>query len=289
MRHACGSLTAGCGLANSSIRLSLMHGAEPRRKKKRKKKKLPRAPRPRQCCRRLCDHQRQVPTVFPQTLGIPVMMQRQVPTVYSFMLPLQFLDTVFDMPVVVLRQVPGLMVRPQLQSIEGRRLSLSFSRSSSSWSRLFTRPQRFSSCYSISGRRCPCCAGSCRFSGAAVEKTLALPQLQLAGKSVPCYVPPYLAVTRSVFAFGEQDFGLFWVMTSGNVSVLVQHWIHVYVSLRRLLEDFHIFSLSRWTSDPEVDAWCCSPSYFRAMLGSTVAPGDDFVNLSIQPNAWFDT
>ena len=29
------------------------------------------------------------------------------------------------------------------------------------------------------GGRCPCCARSCRFSGAAVEKTLALPQLQL--------------------------------------------------------------------------------------------------------------
>ena len=106
-----------------------------------------------------------VPTVSPQTLGIPVVMQRQVSTMYSFMLPVQFLDAVFDTPVVVLRQVPGLMVqktvvRPQLQSIEGRRLSLSFSRGSSSWSRLFTRPQRFSSCHSISGRRCPCCAGS---------------------------------------------------------------------------------------------------------------------------------
>ena len=33
--------------------------SEPRRKKKRKKKKHPRAPRPRQCCRRLCDPQRQ--------------------------------------------------------------------------------------------------------------------------------------------------------------------------------------------------------------------------------------
>ena len=37
--------------------------SEPRRKKKRKKKTLPRAPRPRQGCRRLCDHQRQVPAV----------------------------------------------------------------------------------------------------------------------------------------------------------------------------------------------------------------------------------
>ena len=80
--------------------------SEPRRKKKRKKKKLPRAPRPRQCCRRPCDHQRQVPAV-----RIPVMMQRQVPTVHSFLLPVQFLDTVLDMPVVVLRQVRGSTVQ----------------------------------------------------------------------------------------------------------------------------------------------------------------------------------
>ena len=105
--------------------------SEPRRKKKRKKKKLPCAPRPRQGCRRLCDHQRQVPVV-----RFPVMMQRQVPTVHSFMLLVQFLDMVLDMPVVVLRQVPGLMVqktvvRPQLPSIYGRRHSLSSSRGSS--------------------------------------------------------------------------------------------------------------------------------------------------------------
>ena len=126
----------------------------PRRKKKRKKKKLPRAPRPRQGCRRLCDHQRQVPAV-----RIPVMMQRQVPTVHSFMLPVQFLD----MPVVVLRQVPGLMVQktvdsPQLQSIAGRRHSLSFRRGRSPWSSLFSRPQRFPYCCS-SGGRCPCYEG----------------------------------------------------------------------------------------------------------------------------------
>ena len=103
--------------------------SEPRRKRKRKKKKLPRAPRPRQGCRRLCDHQ-------------PV--------------------------------VPG-RAGSQVQT---------------------------------------------------VEKTLALPQLQLAGKCVPCYVPPYLAVTRSVFAFGIQDFGLLCVMTSGNVSVFSAYWFN---------------------------------------------------------------
>ena len=61
--------------------------SEPRRKKKRKKKKLPRAPRPRQGCRRLCDHQRHVPAV-----RITVMTQRQVPTLHSFILPVQLLD-----------------------------------------------------------------------------------------------------------------------------------------------------------------------------------------------------
>ena len=67
-----------------------------RKKKKRRKKRLPRSPRPQHGCRRLCDHQRQDPTVS-QTLGIPVVTQRQVPTVHSFMLPVQFLDTVLDM------------------------------------------------------------------------------------------------------------------------------------------------------------------------------------------------
>ena len=92
-----------------------------RKKKKRRKKRLPLSPRPQHGCRRLCDHQRQVPVVRSS-----VVTQRQVPTVHSFMLPVQFLDTVFDMPVVVLRQVLGLMVlktvvRPQLLSIVGRR------------------------------------------------------------------------------------------------------------------------------------------------------------------------
>ena len=175
------------------------------------------------------------------------------------MLPVQFLDTVLDMPVAVLRQVPGLMVqitvvRPQLQSIEGCRHFLSFSRGSSPWSRLFTRPQRFFSCYSISGGRCPCCAGSCRFSGAAVEKTLALSQLQLVEKSVPFYVPSYLAVTRSVFAFGVQDFGLFWVMTSGNVPVFSAYRFNTgYMSTSVYGGFWNIFT----------------PSYFSAMLGST--------------------
>ena len=135
-----------------------------RRRKKRKKKKLPKSG----CrlfppgCGRPCDHASD--PVHPQTIGLPVVMaQRQVSTVHALQLQVPFLDTVSDMPGVVLREVPGLMVqktvvRPQLQSIYGRRHSLSFSRGSSPWSSL-SRPQRFSSCCSISGGRCPCCVG----------------------------------------------------------------------------------------------------------------------------------
>ena len=61
------------------------------------------------------------------------MMQRLVPTVHSFMVPVQFLDKVLDMAVVVLRQVlrsivPKTVVVPQLHFIGGLRLSLSFRR-----------------------------------------------------------------------------------------------------------------------------------------------------------------
>ena len=98
-----------------------------RKRKKRRKKKLPRCTLPPQGCRCLCDHLRQDPTV-PQTPGFPVVTQRQVPTVHSFMLPVLFLDTVPDMSVVVLLQVLGFMVqntvvRPQLLFIGGRLLS----------------------------------------------------------------------------------------------------------------------------------------------------------------------
>ena len=145
--------------------------SEPRRKKKRKKKKLPRAPRPRQGCRRLCDHQRHVPAV-----RIAVVTQRQVPTVHLFMLPIQFLDKVLDMPAVVLRQVLRSMVQktvesPQLHFIDGRRHSLSFRRGRSSWSRLFSGSSRFRSCRSFFRWSMSLLCWSCRFSGAAVEKT----------------------------------------------------------------------------------------------------------------------
>ena len=95
----------------------------------------------------------------------------------------------------------------------------------SPWSSLLSRSWRFHSCCLFWWSMSLLCE-SCRFSGAAVEKPLALPQLQLVEKSVVLYVPSYLAVTCSVFAFGVQDSGLFWVMTSGNVPVFSAYWFN---------------------------------------------------------------
>ena len=58
-----------------------------------------------------------------QTPNIPVVTQRQVPTVHT----LHVLLEVVDMPVVVLRQVRGSTIQktvvvPQLQFLDGRRL-----------------------------------------------------------------------------------------------------------------------------------------------------------------------
>ena len=86
---------------------------------------------PRQGCCRPCDHAAQVPAVLrvpgPSdsvpllTLGIPVVSQRQVPTVHS----LQVLLEVVEAPVVVQRQVRGSLVQkavvvPQSQFFGGR-------------------------------------------------------------------------------------------------------------------------------------------------------------------------
>ena len=103
---------------------SSMPSLRRRKRKKRRKKRLLR----RHGCRRPCVHQRQVPAVrfsLFQALGTPVVTQRQLPTVHSFILPVLLLDKVLDMPVVVPRQVSGLMVQktadsPQLQSFAGR-------------------------------------------------------------------------------------------------------------------------------------------------------------------------
>ena len=138
------------------------------------------------------------------------MMQRLLPTVHSFILPVQLLDKVLDVPVVVLRQVRGFMVQktvvvPQLQFIVGRR---HFFRAADAdpHGPVCSADHGDYTVAAYFGGRCPCCAGSCRFSGAAVEKTLALPQLQLVEKSV--------------------DSGLFWVMTSGNVPVFSAYWFN---------------------------------------------------------------
>ena len=129
-----------------------------RKRKKKRKQKLPLCALPRHGCRRLCDHQRQVPAV-----RIPVMMQRQVPTVHSFLLPVQFLDTVLDMPVVVLRQVHGFMVqktvvRPQLQFIVGRRHSFRAADADPHGPDC-SADHGDSTVAAYFGGRCPCCAG----------------------------------------------------------------------------------------------------------------------------------
>ena len=187
---------------------------------KRRKRKLPKSSS-RSSSRhgRPCDHQRRVPEEV-RFHGASDSVHRRC------------LDSL-----VVQRQVRGFLVRktvvvPQLQFIVGRQHPL-LAANADPHGPVCSADHGDSTVAAYFGGRCPCCAGSCRFSGAAVEKTLALPQLQLFEKSVTFYVSMYLAVTCSVFAFGVQASGLFLVMTSGNVPVfsaeLVQHWIHVCV------------------------------------------------------------
>ena len=98
--------------------------------------------------------------------------------------------------------------------------SLSFRRCRSSWSRLFSRPQSFPSCCSMVDVPV---MRACRFSGAAVEMSLALPQLQLAEKTVSFYDPSYFAVTCSVSP-GEYKSWIFWEMSSGIIPVFSTLW-----------------------------------------------------------------
>ena len=100
---------------------------------------------------------------------------------HSFMLLVQFLDEVLDMPVVVLRQGLRLMVQktvvPQLPSMECRRHSLRAAEAdpqSPDCSALH-RDSPVAVRFLVVD---PCCAGRA-VSGAAVEKTFVLPQLQL--------------------------------------------------------------------------------------------------------------
>ena len=73
---------------------------------------------------------------------------------------------------------------PQLQSIAGRHLPLRFA-NADPYGPVCSADHGDSTVAAFSGGRCPCCVGSCKSSGAAVEKTLALPQLQLVEKSPP--------------------------------------------------------------------------------------------------------
>ena len=92
--------------------------------------------------------------------------------------------------------------------------------------------------------------GSCRFSGAAEDKDLGAPQLQLDEKSDSFYGPLYLAVTCLVFAFGVQVYGLFWEILL-DVSRIQRYLVRsVYGGFWNYFTRFR-------------------PSYFSAMLGST--------------------
>ena len=73
-----------------------------------------------------------------------------------------------------------------------------------------------------------------------MEKTFALPQLQLVEKSLTFYVSSYLAVTCSVFAFGVQDTGLLWVMTSGTFPYSALIGSTLDTCLRQFTEAFGI-------------------------------------------------
>ena len=161
--------------------------------------------------------------------------------------------------------------------------------------------------------RCHGFRGSCSFSGAAVERPLALPQLQLVEKSVTFYEP--LCIWQSFYCvwccLWSIGLWIFREVTPGMVSVLNTprfHSGHIGVSLRGFLEEFHtplylavictVFGVRLWSmrvwifwemtpgmisvlNTPRfhsgyiygVSLRCLLeefPSYFNAMLGSTV-------------------
>ena len=120
-----------------------------RKRKKRRKRRLPKSSsRSSSGYGRSCDHQRRVPAVQ------EVRVHSASDSVHRRRL---------DILVVQQRQIRGFMVHttavvPQLQFLVGRRHSLSCRRDRSLWSTLCCRPQRFPSCRSSFGGRCPCCA-----------------------------------------------------------------------------------------------------------------------------------
>ena len=148
---------AGAASSSHSVR---------RKRKKRSKKKLPKAPLPR--CGRPCALQRQVPAV-----ESALRFRSSTTCGHSCCAAETGTHSVLHSPGAVLgqgrcarvvqRQVCVSMVQktvesPQLHFIDGRRHSLSFRRSRSSWPSLFSGPLRFRSCRTFFGSRCPCCA-----------------------------------------------------------------------------------------------------------------------------------
>ena len=157
-----------------------------------------------------------------------------------------------DVPVVILSGGFGQTVQktadsPQLQSIAGRQHPLRAA-NADPHGPVCSADHGDSTVAAYFGGLCSCCAGSCRFSRAAVEKPLALPQLQLVEKSVV---------------------GLFWVMTSGNVPVFSAYWFDTgYMSTSVSGGFWKIFTYFLRQGGPRIPK--SIPSYFSAMLGSTV-------------------
>ena len=81
-----------------------------------------------------------------------------------------------------------------------------------------------------------------------------------------------------MFAFGVQDFGLFWVMTSGNVPVFSAYWFNT--GCMSANGGFGRFSPIFYVMVDLGSRSRCLVLFtlvLSAMLGSTVASGDDFV------------
>ena len=111
-----------------------------KRRMKRSKKKLPKAPLPR--CGRPCALQRQVPAVGSA-------LRSSSSTTCGHSCCGTTTGASFD----------GAENRGSAVAFYRRSsTSLSFRRGRSSWSRLFSRPQRFLCCCTFSGGPCPCCA-----------------------------------------------------------------------------------------------------------------------------------
>ena len=154
-----------------------------RRKKKRRKKKLPKSG-----CRPGCGS----PVIMPQIqfihrrLVFQLWRRDKYPQCMFYSSRCSSWTRFLTCPLWCFDKclVQKTVVLPQLQSIVSRRHSLSFHKGSSSWSSLFSRPQRFPCCCSISGGRCPCYVGRAISPVQVVERTVIIPQSQLVEKIV---------------------------------------------------------------------------------------------------------